>query len=243
MSTKIWNAVRVPVGRYHEFLAWLEKKTLPATRKVFRVAIDTVNIDKVLSDPTVAAELRLTKKPVYGLYDRFEVAAYAMKAVHLSSSPFTHGDPNLSVQAWFDSRHAHLILFGQHIPARSLPDYAEDFHYQNQTDAPNWARDYKYDEDPKSKTYGEMVKEGPGHRRWRLRGEKWDRLLDRHGPLTVAHVWDWTRPRIGFEMALRVFADRERRALMKKYPEPPIVAPKGPETHTPSKEWRKEAST
>jgi hypothetical protein len=146
MSTKIWVAWRAPIIRINEVAEALRPLFLDRAYKVFR------QIALALEERLDAEREQIRDIDVMEVTHRtrrFIVSANA-KTV---SNPF---DISCGCQMYFDETYVYLIPYG--FIDTQVPDWFEDFHYQNQTDQPDDISDEE----------------------WKFRANKWKEVCFNH---------------------------------------------------------------
>ena len=137
MSTKIYQAWQLPVSKLNHFLGELEKQVIPATMKHFTRMTSTLSTGKVFE----VVEERAGKMEITHLSDipfHWAEAAelLAIKASNtLVPSPFIM-DSGLNI--WIRKGKAYVIpyLHCQGLRAITVPDYAKNYSYWDNTDKP-----------------------------------------------------------------------------------------------------------
>jgi hypothetical protein len=185
MSTKIWQAWRLPKTKLNEFLLM----TRTATMEKFYGQLDDwmwcASKEEAKKRREAAAEKVKAKNdgvlPSWWydddetyLRERWRMVQERIKEASVSPKRMFH-DADASLNIWIDGRYAYVIPYGEVALHSPWPDWLEDYHYQNQTDRP----------------------EEITARQWTARKRAWDRIaLD-----------DWNATRL--EHSLISFSKRE----------------------------------
>jgi hypothetical protein len=167
MSTKIWTAWRVPKNKLNEFFLLVNAATMANFYERLDMWMSWVKIDKAkqrreeVEDkcrdtdgnlPTWWWRDREDPDKTY-IRERWEILCERIREASASFeyNPF---DADASLNVWLDGRYAYLIPYGRVKLPDSLPDWVEDYHYQDQADRP----------------------ERFTARQWAARRRKWDQL-------------------------------------------------------------------
>jgi len=172
MSTKIWKAYRVPIGKLNEFFSLVEGPTLTGfyerldylmkSEGLLKLAKERRKLEEeVLAERDGALPAWWHSDPMY-LEERWQILQGEMKKASLSIEHH-FADVDASFNVWLYGKYAYLIPYGKVCYPNPMPEWVEDYHYQDQTDRPE-------DISPQA---------------WRARREMWDKVcLD---------DWDATR--------------------------------------------------
>lgn len=169
MSTKIWEAVRVPIKNLNEYLGLCREASTERIVKKVEMFVNNLKWDEFA--PEVLKDVEETvsrwdapdeeKRQRYLRWMKVEHLGrnvFPQASIKLSSTPF---DIGASYNIWLSKGFAYIIPYGDAILPQA--DYVKDYHYQNQTDRPD------------------NVSEGA----YRRRGKKWDEI--------ALNDWDATR--------------------------------------------------
>ena len=147
MSTKIWVAYRIPKERLIEFTDVVHDSMFASAvhiTRTFMKALDETTLKKAIENKELrlTTELeRLTDKRK-NEFARFEwVVEKAKKASQSMARDWFCLDCGFNV--WFDDKYAYIIPISS-IEEYKVPEWAEDFHYQNQVDQPEDISDEKW---------------------------------------------------------------------------------------------------
>lgn len=178
MSTKIWLAYRVPISRLAEATDILHEEM----SKDFYQWWSSVLNNKYAADQ-IKEEITDLTEWVMSIEDKFA----AIQKEH----PFDFNSMHSrSFSFWLDKKYAYIIPYGN---TGDLPDWFEDFHYQDQTD--------------RDKSISTKA--------WRHREKKWDELLI-NNPKNREYRHYVVNAHAGFHMA---FSEYTRRWLHAKLDE------------------------
>lgn len=143
MSTKIWVARRFPVARTTDFLdfcdAAIMEKVVKKVKDVTASYLDTYAALKDRLDAHLAYCTKEEKKKCPKWHERhvrFQV--YMREAIEAAKSmerSFLY-DIECGVRMWFYRGKVYAIPWGDFHNRIEWPEWAEDYHFQNQTDAP-----------------------------------------------------------------------------------------------------------
>lgn len=157
MSIKIWNACRVPLPKFYKFLDETRKEAEEQVADIVKSYMGNLkpeSIVKWMGDQKINPEIFIT-----WLY--FEFVENVLKPASASGQ---YRLTNLDCCLWvyLDSRYAYVIYsfpmyFARYLVLTTIPEYAQDFAYWNNTDKPDHISE----------------------KEWKARGKKWYTLLDR----------------------------------------------------------------
>lgn len=165
MSTKIYRAVRCPVGNINNVLLELRNMAMiHAATEVKRFArrIDGKAVLNLAKDMGASRGKDVTKRLLTEA--RYQLA---FKEAIVSSQRPERAVPldiDASCNVWVDKGKAYMILYGPLWPSQYVPPGAEDYAYWNNTDRPD----------------------AVSARAWKARGDTWDRVV-------LDHDWNATR--------------------------------------------------
>ena len=172
MSTKIWVAWRVPLSRFPEASDLLDSLMFERALQRYSTLCEH------------HAEGERLKKDHLGdkRWAAFEVGTTVFKAAHISER--TPYDLQCGFRFFIDilpveglvepseMGHVYIIPYGEGMDSITVPDWFEDFHYQNQTDRPSHITKQEY----------------------RFRAETWERIWFNH-PGQPQHLHTVIEPR------------------------------------------------
>lgn len=137
MSIKIYEAYRFPVDKLNDFLLYCRKQAIHSLKyviyeRLFSYAISTKELEKIQTstNPEKLATYSIMRA---ARNDRCELMTWVVE------------DSCKSVNVWILNGYAYTILYGIRI-YDDLPDFAEDYHYQNQANIPEGITEKEYDE-------------------------------------------------------------------------------------------------
>lgn len=150
MSINIWEAYKIPINRLNEFLGICRQRAKEEFGG-FRFWALYRRWLKSEDDHERISQLRVQEDSEYSLAQLMFTTANLDKSHNYE----------MSLDIWIDGKFAYIIPYGFRNLAE-LPDWAEDFHYQNQTDRPEGITSQAYSE----------------------RRKKWDKLCLKDGDAT-----------------------------------------------------------
>jgi len=167
MSTKIWQAYRIPISKINEFTDIFHDGYTDAVMKFITAVVDRLP-DKIIQDLTEEEQhtmpmimtLGMPEVRTYEWYNepsskeqirRAKFGWVMMKAIEqaesFSKQPFQiEGGFNF----WVEGKYAYIIPIvnlnlSSFWAALKFPEWAKDFHYQNSTDKPERISDKEWD--------------------------------------------------------------------------------------------------
>ncbi len=166
MSTKIWQAVRVPIRRLNEYLVACRLPTLARFHSKMNDHILWVKAEEVGEMArrylNGGEDEQTTEKTMLFCKIRILTEKYRKAAKQPERDYF---DVEAGLNVWQDGRYAYIVPIGRAELADE--DYAVDYHYQDQTDRP----------------------EGTTARQYAARQRKWERLcLQDHNATRLYHA-------------------------------------------------------
>lgn len=162
MSIKIWKAYRIPKSRLNEFTALAREATwehllgkidswMPSVKQAH---VDTRIDERLRVDGELPAWID-SDEMLERVRLQMQWDILRRQIVRDSTSPERClYDCDASFNFWLDKRYAYIIPYGRMKLPDELPDWVEDYHYQNQTDRA----------------------EGVSSGQWRGRRRKWNKL-------------------------------------------------------------------
>lgn len=165
MSTKIYRAVRCPVGNINNVLLELRNMAMihaAVEVKRFARGIDAKAVENVAKDMGASRGKDVTKRVLREARYRLAFTEAVESSKRLERAvPL---DIDASCNVWIDRNKAYMILYGSVWPNHYVPPGAEDYCYWNNTDPPDDVT----------------------NRAWEVRSKTWDRVV-------LNHDWDATR--------------------------------------------------
>ena len=166
MSTKIYTAWRVPIGRFNEFLNLIHNYMHNEAKKQLKQlmgAILPAKIEELMEK--IYHEKGWSKEKTYPQFkevrnwDEYIRFRYAIELCYKASKgkerdPFFDLDCSLNV--WLNGRKAYIIPYGEgsKYAGFQIPDFAEDYEYWDNSDRPDEV----------------------SQRQWRSRADKWENV-------------------------------------------------------------------
>lgn len=200
MSTKIYEARRLPVRRVGEFIEFVDGEMMkPVLRHVRKLmaGVKPEFIDTFLKEQYGIEKKNQAKEPKLENLKRFAAfSAVLAEAKKAAASNEWNGhsmvfDLNCGWSMWTRGGLAYMTPFGPQWLFRSpfkYPEWAEDYSYWNNTDRP----------------------EGVSQRAWDARGDMWDKVWDRFRKFNF-HIIDLLPPRhieSQTKLEMKLFPDR-----------------------------------
>lgn len=143
MSTKIYEAYRVPISRLNEFIEFVDRAMFDRVIAHIRRAmgfIDCRGIDAEIKEKYPDADRE--KDPArYDRIHRYMIWEKVMEAAMANSEKMDRDfdyDFNCSVNIWINGRYAYAIPYGERPILEKIryPKWVEDYAYWNNTDHP-----------------------------------------------------------------------------------------------------------
>jgi len=123
MSTKCYNAYRIPASRVAEFVRIMDAKMLNALADRFLSRLNAPSSNE-------PEDLAVFQQQVRNAINRWRIAALSLQ----------RDEDNFTFQfaIWFDGKWALVRAFGESFALgdfeKALPKWAQDYHYQNSSD-------------------------------------------------------------------------------------------------------------
>jgi len=143
MSTKIWEAYRIPISRINDFIDIARDQARAEIFRCVTAMVESVTEEAMMKEMLKHSEFYSseTAKKDYmenthnKLSARFDIVKKVIKAAAQSRHK-TPYDIGCWINFWVDGEHAYIIPVGACVTGLKYPEWVEDFHYQNQTDKP-----------------------------------------------------------------------------------------------------------
>lgn len=143
MSTKIYNAYRMPQSKLNDFLIESKEKVFEAATNHILSLIKPEIIEKIKNRrDTFKEDYNLFKSTINIIMNNSVRTCFS-----LQRDPIF--DLNCSLACWLMNDYTYIRLFGERWFLKvfdNLPDYVEEYHYQNSTDYPKDIPEEKWQE-------------------------------------------------------------------------------------------------
>lgn len=132
MSTKIYEAYRVPLSKLNDFIDITRKQTIKQQCEKLKHFMKYAEVDREIPGDIKGDE---KKEKKWIKYQQFE--SVLEKAYQASQSPYIDAfDVECGLNIWIKNRYAYVIPIGCAGLKWRLPKYAEDYSYWDNTDRP-----------------------------------------------------------------------------------------------------------
>lgn len=151
MSTKIWQASRVPIEKLNDYLVLCRSESMGRVVTKAYELLKKLDWDKFAPEVVVETEKKIKDWGITNL-ERQRMFRNSQMIEHLGRGAFRDAtnklerslfDMESSFNIWIDETYAYLIPYG--LAELPVTSYSEDFHYQNSTDKPEHISQSEWD--------------------------------------------------------------------------------------------------